>query len=683
MPTNTIGNTIYADVTHDGAIDVLYVNGLGQCGYLKNIASNSVIEYNINENTYNWYLSDVNGDGVDDLVIYKNIDGGIVYCYYGTNNGFLSTQQPFLNLDMNNFNYNNLIVKDINGDNKADVVVVYYAYEATPNNGYVKFYLSQNDNTFEELVYNSPATETHPNTVVDDLDNDGFLDVVVVIENQLSWYRNRNNLTFDKHQSILYPYVYDGNLHILPLGNDGKKDVLLTNYNGLTRYPFNGVTTFTPHDVSLSAQEASSVFAADLNNDGFQDILSASQGDHKIAWYRNNGNRTFSSEMVLATNAQEAQTVKATDMDNDGWIDVVSASQGDNTIAWYRNTTNNTFAPKTIICDTIWQARDFAIVDLDKDGWQDIVTIGTGQSAIVWHKNLGNGTFENANIIPIGMAATSIAIEANDINADGWADITIADKNNNIIKTYSRIGNQTDWLEVNNWDSTNPKDIYIAQAYPNQNNAEVFVASWTTDKIQYHTTITNLIGQVNTIFNPTAIEGADFDQDGDEDIVVASHLEDAIVWYDNYQMPVDSTWRKYYITTNALGATSVYAADLDNDGDQDILSASLLDDKIAWYENKRSDFPVGIKPSTLPNAAANTLHLYPNPTHDQVVVESPQNEGKPYTLSLYSIEGRLLWQSSSITHSLATVDMGTYPSGMYLLQWQGEQQTIAARILKH
>ena len=33
------------------------------------------------------------------------------------------------------------------------------------------------------------------------------------------------------------------------------------------------------------------------------------------------------------------------------------------------------------------------------------------------------------------------------------------------------------------------------------------------------------------------------------------------------------------------GARSVYAVDIDNDGDMDVLSASTTDDKIAWYEN--------------------------------------------------------------------------------------------------
>ena len=42
------------------------------------------------------------------------------------------------------------------------------------------------------------------------------------------------------------------------------------------------------------------------------------------------------------------------------------------------------------------------------------------------------------------------------------------------------------------------------------------------------------------------------------------------------------------ITTSAVGALSVYATDLDGDGDADVLSASRSDNKIAWCENLMS-----------------------------------------------------------------------------------------------
>ena len=39
------------------------------------------------------------------------------------------------------------------------------------------------------------------------------------------------------------------------------------------------------------------------------------------------------------------------------------------------------------------------------------------------------------------------------------------------------------------------------------------------------------------------------------------------------------------ISTTTNGASCVFAADLDGDGDADALSASSADDMVAWYEN--------------------------------------------------------------------------------------------------
>jgi len=43
---------------------------------------------------------------------------------------------------------------------------------------------------------------------------------------------------------------------------------------------------------------------------------------------------------------------------------------------------------------------------------------------------------------------------------------------------------------------------------------------------------------------------------------------------------------RFIVQTETAWPLSVYAADLDADGDLDMLSASWFDDKIAWYENE-------------------------------------------------------------------------------------------------
>ena len=53
--------------------------------------------------------------------------------------------------------------------------------------------------------------------------------------------------------------------------------------------------------------------------------------------------------------------------------------------------------------------------------------------------------------------------------------------------------------------------------------------------------------------------------------------------------------RRSWVTTNIIysrkqmAAFSVHAADIDGDGDMDVASASINDDKIAWYENTNGD----------------------------------------------------------------------------------------------
>jgi len=70
--------------------------------------------------------------------------------------------------------------------------------------------------------------------------------------------------------------------------------------------------------------------------------------------------------------------------------------------------------------------------------------------------------------------------------------------------------------------------------------------------------------------------------------------DDKIAWYESDGKP-DPQFTERVITEDpdgggplqgfADGATFVFATDVDDDGDTDVLSASSYDDKITWYEN--------------------------------------------------------------------------------------------------
>ncbi len=52
----------------------------------------------------------------------------------------------------------------------------------------------------------------------------------------------------------------------------------------------------------------------------------ASELDSKIAWYENNGAGNFGAQQIITTNTNSVSSVYATDLDNDGDNDVLSAS---------------------------------------------------------------------------------------------------------------------------------------------------------------------------------------------------------------------------------------------------------------------------------------------------------------------------------------------------------------------
>ena len=74
------------------------------------------------------------------------------------------------------------------------------------------------------------------------------------------------------------------------------------------------------------------------------------------------------------------------------------------------------------------------------------------------------------------------------------------------------------------------------------------------------------------------------DGDGDVDVLSASQSDNKIAWYENLD-GVGGSFSTYVITTSAYSARSVFAIDVDGDGDVDVLSASNSDDTVAWYEN--------------------------------------------------------------------------------------------------
>ena len=82
----------------------------------------------------------------------------------------------------------------------------------------------------------------------------------------------------------------------------------------------------------------------------------------------------------------------------------------------------------------------------------------------------------------------------------------------------------------------------------------------------------------STVHSTLSVFAADVDGDGDTDLLASTSNTDDVLWYQNNGVPL---FIEHWIGGVDSGYR-IHAADVDGDGDVDVLSASFDDDKIAW-----------------------------------------------------------------------------------------------------
>ncbi len=171
--------------------------------------------------------------------------------------------------------------------------------------------------------------------------------------------------------------------------------------------------------IDANAEFAFSVFAADVNDDGHMDVLSASVNDDTIAWYQNNGSQQFTERIISAT-ADGAASVFATDIDGDGDMDVLSASLLDDTVSWYENNGSEQFTEHEI-STTADGAISVSAADMDGDGDLDVLSAAHFGDTIAWYENDGSQQFTQHTISATADAAKSE--KAEELNDEGHIEV--------------------------------------------------------------------------------------------------------------------------------------------------------------------------------------------------------------------------------------------------------------------
>lgn len=427
------------------------------------------------------------------------------------------------------------------------------------------------------------------------------------------------------------------------------------------------------HIISTDEDWAIFVDSADLDGDGDMDVLCAASIGDSISWYENlDGSGTFGSQRIISNSTDGAYALFATDIDNDGDMDVISASSQDYKVAWYENLDGlGNFGTQQIISqdDNSTQVLSVYYADLDGDGDNDVLSANAfGVSNIAWYENLdGQGNFGDQHVINSSSEDGERSVFAADLDQDGDLDVLstsyIVDK----IVWYENLDGLGNFgsQEIISTDVIDPGIVKTGDLDGDGDN-DVLVTSHNLNKVLWFEN-TNGLGSFSiehtistNVDSPGNAYPSDIDNDGDLDVLSTSLLDDKIAWYENLD-GLGNFGVQQIITTNTDQPASIVTADLDGDGDLDVVSASSRDNKIAWFENESALSVDELKTSN--------LFFYPNPVDDIITIES---KSRIFKIEIYNYEGQKVLYNLDKN----TIDLSSLPSAVYILKAYSSNRTF-------
>ncbi len=543
-----------ADVDSDGDMDVLsasynddtvawYENTNGDGSF----SSARVITASAN-GAYHVYATDLDGDTDVDVVAAAYLADAILWFENTDGDGTFSSAKT---ISATAFGAYEVYARDLDGDNDPEVL------SATFDNASINIYDNQIGESEADADGFGPTVQIITNSngadevYAADLDGDSDADILTAsqFDDTISYFENRINEGFG----------------------------------------FPSETIVMPGARANGANEA---IAADLNGDGALDILTTSVNDGKLAWHENDGTRWFSPQKVISTSAGEG--VDAGDIDGDGDIDVVTTSFGGDTVSWHENTDGaGTFSAANVLSASVDGALSSYLADIDGDDDLDVLAVGQRDDTVYWFENLnGAGNFSSENIIWTAANGANEVI-AVDLDGDTDLDVVVASRFDDTVAWFENtdgdgsfsneqiiVDDALDVIDVHPADLDGDGDVDLLYAPSDAN-----VVNW-VENTDGESAFSDPKEITNLVNGPASVYTADFNLDGRLDVLTASFSDDKIAWYvQTESFGVIDFGDPTIISTAADGAASVFAADIDGDGDTDVLSSSFRDDEIAWYEN--------------------------------------------------------------------------------------------------
>lgn len=509
------------DLDGDGLIDIVATSAVGATffrsdGFSGFYGPQPLIDTDFTHFPVGFFgaqFSDLDSDGLPDLA-------AGTFWRKNLGNGQLEQQQPV-------FEQNIALILDVDGDFLPDALSVdstaifwqknlgagnfagtqLLSYAANPlifnsvdfdEDGKPDFIARQTDGCFwyknlgsgnfqaVQLLLDPPE-----NLVTADLDNDGNIELIFNVGQNIEWQEFDETGQATPLQTISTKFKTGRGFALGDLDIDGDADLMvggLTTGQSGSYFKFDSNTAlFT---VSLTTPTPGQfpdyglLEIGDFNGDGKNDFCTASANNFKMVWLTQITNGEFSmwqflqaglgipkSILSLDYNADGANDLVASgtllvnlgngqydekrwypgggaqgfdgDLDGDGLKDRALTS-GNDSIYWQKYLGNNLWGPRNALPGLVTSCKQIAGGDLDNDGDMDLFACNGTDAVSVnarfyWFENDGTGHFE-AHLLETDIQFCSNAFSL-DVNEDGWLDMVLYFFNSYPPRVYKNLGN--------------------------------------------------------------------------------------------------------------------------------------------------------------------------------------------------------------------------------------------------
>ena len=355
-----------------------------------------------------------------------------------------------------------------------------------------------------------------------------------------------------------------GGLIVDDFDNDGLLDIVTSSYNMCEHARFfhnNGDGTFTDRSAEAGLMDelgGLNLIQVDYNNDGCMDFLIMRGGLQvamRMSLMRNNCNGTFTDVTREAGLSQpvSSQTAAWADIDNDGFVDLFMGNER-GPAHLFRNKGDGTFEDisHSAGIDASTFTKAVVTADYDNDGFPDFYVSNLNGDNLLYHNN-GNRTFtEVGKKAGVQRPWTSFAAWFFDYDNDGLPDIFVTSyymSVDEVMRSYLGL----------------PYNAETLKLYKNLGNGNF-------------RDVTKEVG-LDRVFMPMAANFGDIDNDGFLDIYMGMG-NPSYASMTPHELLRNKEGKSFVDVTASAGVGDLHKghgitfADVDNDGDEDILTVT-------------------------------------------------------------------------------------------------------------